>query len=253
MFADRSYTLTVSADTQPPSVSLLVTPQTVNPGQPVTIQLLASDNVGINTLLLQVEGVPLVLDESNSAHYTTMAPGLLDVAATATDAAGNLGTGTATLRVIDATDTEPPWVEVTSPAFVHTITYLTDIVGTVSDPNLEFYRLEYALAGTDQWTTFHESTVAVTDGLLGVFDPTMLANDIYDIRLVAQDTNGNIWHEPFELSVEGNAKLGNFRLEFEDLNIPLAGIPIQITRVYDTPDASFGGDFGFGSHLETAF
>ena len=265
LVADQSYTLTVSADTQPPSVSVIVTPQTVTPGQSVTIQLLASDNVGINALTLQVEGVPLVLDEGNSALYTAMAPGLLDVAATATDAAGNVAAGTATLRVIDATDTEPPFVEITSPASGAVVTYLTDIVGTVTDPNLEFYRLEYALAGTDQWTTFHESFFlpspgneggvgggGVVDDVLGVFDPTMLANDIYDIRLVAQDTNGNIWREPLQLSVEGNAKLGNFRLEFEDLNIPLAGIAIQIKRVYDTLDASYGGDFGFGWHLETA-
>ena len=32
----------------------------------------------------------------------------------------------------------------------------------------------------------------------------------------------------------GEAKIGNFRLEFSDLQIPLAGIPVSVTRVYDT-------------------
>ena len=143
------------------------------------------------------------------------------------------------------------------------LTYLTNITGTVTDENLEFYRLQYALAGTGQWTTFYDSAVergpfnsgdGVIDGLLGVFDPTLLQRDNYDLRVVAQDINGRTTivqlGEP--VSIEAQAVLGNFRLDFTDLSIPLAGIPIQIHRTYDTLNAQRSGDFGFGWQLSVS-
>jgi len=46
--------------------------------------------------------------------------------------------------------------------------------------------------------------------------------------------------------------LGNFRLDFTDLTIPLAGISIQVHRTYDTLNADRSGDFGFGWQLSFA-
>ena len=47
---------------------------------------------------------------------------------------------------------------------------------------------------------------------------------------------------------DGNMKVGLFTLSFEDLSVPLAGIPIQIVRTYDSRAALAGraGDFGAG-------
>src|SRR5207253_1755505 len=49
---------------------------------------------------------------------------------------------------------------------------------------------------------------------------------------------------------DGQAKIGNFTLGFDDLSIPLAGIPITLTRTYDSRDTS-AGDFGNGWRLST--
>ena len=43
-------------------------------------------------------------------------------------------------------------------------------------------------------------------------------------------------------------KVGAFSLAFEDLNIPLVGIPISVTRTYDSRDPRIG-DFGPGWRL----
>ena len=59
------------------------------------------------------------------------------------------------------------------------------------------------------------------------FDPTLLQNDDYVIRVTAQDIDGHITYSPEVLvHVTGNAKLGNEHLDYTDLTIPLAGIPI---------------------------
>ena len=78
----------------------------------------------------------------------------------------------------------------------------------------------------------------------------MLANDIYMIRVTAQDTSGNLATQTFELALEGQAKIGNYRTSFPDLSIPLAGLPITIGRTYDTLDAGYSGDFGYGWTLD---
>src|SRR5262249_17299027 len=152
-------------------------------------------------------------------------------------------------------DVDAPVVKITAPAFDQRLTYLTDIVGTVTDANLKSYRVEYArpdqvdldnLAADDpDWVLLAAGTTAGTAGKLARFDPALLANDAYVIRLIAEDTGGNVNSTGVIVSVEGEAKLGRLNLSFTDLTVPLAGFPIEVTRVYDSFAARDSGDFGF--------
>jgi hypothetical protein len=90
----------------------------------------------------------------------------------ATDAAGNVGTATDTLLVLDPSDTEAPEVEITSPEADAIVTAPVDVVGTVNDDNLLSWTLEVAPAaggpaspinGAAQWST--ASSAASTSGL----------------------------------------------------------------------------------------
>ena len=47
------------------------------------------------------------------------------------------------------------------------------------------------------------------------------------------------------LTVRGQQKVGNFTLSFNDLTVPVAGLPIQVIRTYDSRD-NRQGDFGIG-------
>jgi YD repeat-containing protein len=263
LWSDQSFTLELRADDQPPDVSIWLSDDLIQLATTptVVVQVLAVDDVAVTDVTLSLNGTLLPPDAWRRYEFSPPGPGLYTFTATAADAARNVGTSTRMLRVLDPADTEPPVVVLSSPAGGDVLTYLTDVTGTVTDENLEFYRLQYALAGTDQWTTFHESLPSVTgrsagvvDGLLGVFDPTLLQRDNYDLRVVAQDLNGQTTivqlGEP--VSVEAQAVLGNFRLDFTDLTIPLAGIPIQIHRTYDTLNSQRSGDFGFGWQLSVS-
>jgi RHS repeat-associated protein len=247
--SDQTFTLTVAPDTTPPSVTVLLSTNVTQPGQAVTIQVSGTDDVAVASFGLSINGTPVTLDASHSATFTPTGPGLLSVVGTATDTSGNVGTTTVTLRVIDPTDTDFPTVAITGPVSGDTVSYLTPITGTVTDPDLEFYTLEYAAAATDQWTQFGGGTAAVVNGVLGTFDPTLLADQDYLIRLTAQDVSGKITIREVPVSVVGLAKPGNFHLSYTDLSVPLAGIPITITRTYDTTQASQAGDFGYGWQL----
>jgi choice-of-anchor A domain-containing protein/RHS repeat-associated protein len=243
---DQTFTLTVAADTTPPSVSILQTTNLANPGDSVTVQVVATDDVAVSTVSLTMNGSPVTLGPGNIATFTVTAPGMVNLVATATDPSGNVGTATASVRVFDPTETTAPVAVITSPNYGDTVTYLTPVVGTVNDRNLDFYRLEYAPAGSGQWVQFAQGTSNVANGTLGTFDPTMLQNGDYDIRLTAQNINGMITYSQIAVGVSANAKLGNFRETFTDLSVPLAGIPITVTRTYDTLQANQLGDFGYG-------
>ena len=266
-FTDQSFDLSVIPDRRAPSVSIRLERATINVGESIRIDVRAYDASEIDSVSLLIDGRAVALDPSGSYVFMATASGIPNIVATAVDRAGNSVAVSAdpALHVLDATDTEPPRIQWTSPASNSTVTYLTNIVGTITDRNLEYFELQYALANSDQWTTFARRQFrpgpggdGIANGSLGVFDPTMLANDTYQIRAIAQDTNGAQSISNFELSVASQAKIGNYhydamqkgctecRAGFSDLEVNVAGIPISIERSYDTLDANFVGDFGYG-------
>jgi RHS repeat-associated protein len=139
----------------------------------------------------------------------------------------------------------PPVAQLTSPADGSRISDRTNIVGSVSGGA---WRLEYSLNSLSPgqvWTTFASGNTPVTNGLLGVFDPTLLLNGSYTVRLVATNASGQTSVSTFSTAVTGELKVGVFTLSFTDLVVPVAGIPITISRTYDSRDKRTG-DFGVG-------
>ncbi|MEO0804185.1 MAG: putative Ig domain-containing protein, partial [Cyanobacteria bacterium J06642_2] len=247
--ATQSFALTVEIDDEAPVASVLPSRSPIELGQPVTLLATATDNGGVESLVVTANGVPLALDANGLTTLTPEMAGTLVVEATATDAAGNVGTSTFDVFAIDPTDTEAPVIALPDLSDI-SFTAPTDIVGTVTDDNLDFYTLSVAPVDGGEFTEIFRGTTAVTDGVLGEFDPTLLQNDAYTLRLTAQDTGGNVVAVEEAVNVEGELKLGNFQLSFEDLSIPVAGIPITLTRTYDTLTANRTDDFGYGWRME---
>lgn len=170
------------------------------------------------------------------------------------------GLGSLASIQLDPGDTSLPSVTILSPEGEDSIGYITDVRGTVSagSGNLASWKLEIApseevslvnLNATANWVELGSGTSAIADQVLGKIDPTTLRNGSYVLRLKAMNTNGRGLADGILIHISGEAKLGNFRLEFEDLNLPLAEIPIRITRIYDTLNANQSGDFGYGWSL----
>lgn len=152
-----------------------------------------------------------------------------------------------------------PQIELTAPEPNADITYLTDLVGSIQSlhPLREWY-VEIGkssdlnlddLADIDDaaLTRLAEGSEAMPTGsLLTTLDPTLLPNDQYVMKVTAWNDLGLGWTEGVVINVGGNAKLGRLRTEFTDMVVPLAGIPIEIKRVYDSFDTDTSGDFGYG-------
>jgi hypothetical protein len=176
--------------------------------------------------------------------------GQFDVIATATDPAGNTGKATASLLVIDPSIGGVPTVSLAALPNNGVITAPVSITGTASDPDLLSYSLEVGSVDGGDFHQIATGTSSVTNGMLGTLDPTMLANDNYILRLTATNAGGKTASVDENFSVMGNLKLGNFTLAFTDLTVPISGIPISVTRTYDTLNAGTSGDFGYGWRLD---
>ena len=149
----------------------------------------------------------------------------------------------------------PPYTPVEPDGAV--ITERVRVMGSVSMEGIDRWVLEYAEAGTEAWVVFTEGSGIVSDGLLGILDPTMMLNGQYRVRLTAgagllRSASSGVF------TVEGNMKIGNFTLSFTDMSVPVAGISMDVVRTYDSRvktsgDASTGsasGDFGIGWTLD---
>ncbi|MFQ5341315.1 MAG: RHS repeat-associated core domain-containing protein [Anaerolineae bacterium] len=161
----------------------------------------------------------------------------------------------------------PPTAEITSPADGSEMTDFVDIVGTADDPDgdLVEYRLQYRPVGTSgtvsaaqrrlravalqqadaEWTTIAAGNTPVVNDVLGTLDPTLLLNGMFEIRLLAVDSEGQQTTASLHLVISGNQKIGHFTLSFTDLAIPVAGLDITVIRSYDSRDKRVG-DFGVG-------
>jgi fibro-slime domain-containing protein/RHS repeat-associated protein len=153
------------------------------------------------------------------------------------------------LRVRPLPPSTEPLAEILSPQDGAEVTTLTEIVGTAVAPDFRNYLLEIAPAGETTFTTIASGTVPVAGGVLGTFDPTMLLNDLYTVRLTVFTVASGSVSTSVAYAVEGGQKVGNFTLSFEDLSVPVSGLPITVIRNYDSRDKSVG-DFGYGWNLE---
>ncbi|MCK4658684.1 MAG: tandem-95 repeat protein [Phycisphaerae bacterium] len=265
----QSFTIEVEApnDFFPPEVVVTVEPDVVNLGQSVTITVGATDDVGVASVELTVTSVDqtvsevVALDENGRAVWEPPHVDGYVATAVATDYFGSNGVGRADFYVRQPGDYSPPFVEITYPVeYEYTIVdppqwrtpvieVPTEITGMVQDDNLFKYTLAYRPVGESVFVTFHTGYGTVANAVLGTIDPTTMVNGLYDVRLQAEDLNGHIRSVFETYSIEGQMKVGNFTISFTDLTVPAAGIPITITRTYDSR-VKTKGDFGVGWKLE---
>jgi fibro-slime domain-containing protein/RHS repeat-associated protein len=247
----QTYNLEVQADNIAPTINLVRGTNIADIGETISFQVQATDNVGIKSKQLLIDNQAITLDSNGVGTYKVTTAGIVTATAIVTDVNGNTSTTSTTTNIIDPTDIEAPNIKLDLSGIVDgIITGRTDIKGTVTDTNLDYYTLEVARWGTDNWQEVFRGTGNVTNGTLGKFDPSLLENDSYRVRLTAYDTGGRGSQVEDQIDVTGDLKLGNFRLSFTDLTIPVTGIPITLTRTYDSLTSGTRDDFGYGWRME---
>ncbi|HET9306133.1 MAG TPA: PKD domain-containing protein, partial [Candidatus Sulfotelmatobacter sp.] len=166
------------------------------------------------------------------------------------------GTGIVNVQVYGSAPAAPQ-VTLVTPQDAQTVTAPVNVIGSViassqsSGTNQQTqWTLDYSLNTADGLPTqtwIHlaqpSGSVPQNNAVLGVLDPTVMLNGSYTLRLSVTDSYGQSATTTTSFVVSKNMKVGNFRLTYNDLTVPVAGIPITVTRIYDSLDQGFH-DFG---------
>ncbi|MEJ1929429.1 putative Ig domain-containing protein [Nostoc sp. NIES-2111] len=247
----QQYDLVVAADDIAPKVRLIANYDQVDLGETVIFQARATDNIRVAGLQLLVNGNAVVLDANGMARVAASELRDLNAVAVATDTAGNTSQATFDVIVRNPNSVNPPQVTLNLGAIAGSlITAPVNIVGTINDDDLKYYTLEVAPVAGGEFKEIFRGTTTVNNNVLGKFDPSLLQNDSYILRLTVYDQGNNASTVEDIVDVGGELKLGNFRLSFTDLTVPVTGIPITLTRTYDTLTSGITDDFGYGWRME---
>ncbi len=253
-FVDQGWTLTVSDADIPLEATVSALPATVDLGGAVTLTVGYSGAAGPVSISLTVDGENVPVDASGVATFTPATVGTKLVTAIVSDLYASDSVST-TFTVIDSSlGSVPPVVSLTAPDFEEEITAPRDAIGSVSDPDDDLLSWTLAIqrrgAPSTEFTVVAEGTGPVTNDVLGQIDPSILMNGLYTVILEATDIAGNTAQDARVIRVDGDLKVGNFSITFEDFSAPVAGIPVTVLRTYDTRQRSEELDFGFGWSID---
>src|SRR5262249_22037373 len=116
--------------------------------------------------------------------------------------------------------------------------------------NLDSWLLEQAPLGYGSFTPLASGNNPVADySSLARLDPSLLANGLYRLRLTAVDISGR--SSPTEVIVAGltDKKTTQVQQTVTDLSVTLGGVPLNLSRAYDSLNRDRTGTFGFGWRL----
>jgi choice-of-anchor A domain-containing protein len=241
----QSWQLEVLDGAVPLSLTLEISPTVADVGQTVEIRLIPEAAAGQVVAEVMVNDTVVTVDPDLIARYVPSEPGEHVVLA-GIDDGFEQAQANDSFFVRDPDAEGGPFVSLSTPDYEAEITAPTMIIGTVQDDDLDTWVLAWAEAGTQNWTILAEGSEVIDEADIAMFDPTLLINGQYRIALQAWDSQGRMSSDSREIQVTGDMKLGHFAITFEDATVPLSGIPITLTRTYDTRQRHQNLDFGFG-------
>ena len=224
----------------------------------ITGTLTVTDESGIREVHVYYDGVELPIDEDNHVYINDFVVANHTVIVRAVDDFGNVAvsgmafytvtssSGTASDSDNEELDSNELNAFIYSPQEGGSVKGLDYIIGRADGTKFSSYKLEYASIDDKKFILLNEGTDPKNNQILGEFDTTMLRNGLYYIRLTVFDAEGNNKTAGMYVTVEGNAKIGNFSIGFEDLTTNSLQTPITLTRIYDSRDRNVSGDFGYG-------
>ena len=244
-WVEQTWSLEIIDGSLPLAATIELDPAVVEPDETTLISVVAQNAGGDVTLSLSVDGVPVTLGSHGQAQFSTEQLGAHQVVATVSDVSGSANSQ-AELFVRDPNDTEHPVVSIDNLDDAQVVTAPHLVTATVEDPSLISWSLSLLEPGGQVIRQLAADTVAPTSQPVAELDPTLLRNGLYILELSAKDAGANISTLRQAVVVDGQMKVGPFQIAFEDLNIPTSGIPLVLTRAYDSRDGSQQLDFGAG-------
>jgi len=177
-----------SGDTTPPVVSISAPPNAMTMSGMVSVQISASDNVGVASVTIAIDGTGLCTVSASpyvcSWNSAASANGGHTVSATARDAAGNATTASEAVTVSNVTDTIPPTISITSPANGSVLGKSVTITTSSSD--------NVGVVGVDLLVDNAVIATSTTSPFSFKWNPRGVASGVHTLQAQARDAAGNM-------------------------------------------------------------
>ncbi|WP_305847099.1 RHS repeat-associated core domain-containing protein [Rhodoferax sp. AJA081-3] len=246
----QPYVLSVTGSASGVQLSAAMDPSIADAGQLVKLTVHATAPAGAATPVTSatLNGVALSLNAQGVAQFTAPPTGTHSVLVKAQS--GALVTSRELLLTVRDTTGAPPTAQatITSPLDDASLRGVVTIAGTASANRFAYYELllRPVDAPNNAWTIIKRSLTPVQSASLGQLDTSLMANGLHQIVLRVVDVNGVETLAGITVDFVGNLKLGQFRLSFADVRAEAPGLPLMLTRTYDTAKRGVAGDFGYG-------
>ncbi|MEE4329971.1 MAG: putative Ig domain-containing protein, partial [Wenzhouxiangella sp.] len=183
------FDLELLADDQAPVVAINVLQQPACRGEPVDICVEASDNVGLVSTSLNVDGEVRELTAVGCHAWTPDDVGSFPMIAEAVDPSGQSTTASQSLIVADCNDEQRPVVTLVSPSVDSLLLEPTPLIVSIDDNTPEALTWTVSIrAGLDgEPEMLSEGTGPVDEAEVALIDPTLLAEGEYWISILGSD------------------------------------------------------------------
>ena len=244
--------LVVSSATENLNVSVSYDNEFIGIGNPITISTIVGGATGDVVITATINGEAIEVNSDGTFSFSgTVIAGVYVVQITVTDGAGNSITFSDTFYVNDGSDQTAPSAIIHTVADNQVITGLQNIAITAEDDNFAEWRLYFASVSDESSAVpVMAQNNSVTNQTVYQLDPSLIANGLYRLQLDVFDTSGNVSSDAVVVQLEGNLKVGNFTYTVDEFTVPLAGLPITISRTYDSRRRLEKSDFGYGWFLD---
>ena len=161
---------------------------------------------------------------------------------------------TVVLQQWNAVALTPPAIGAQTPLDGTEIAAPTQVTAAFTPPDgqtIRDWKVELAPTDDPSASKLLASGSGTPPATLATLDPTVLANGDYRITISAFASGGGGLSSAVDVIVSGNLKLGRYQVTYQDANVPVGGIPIQVQRTYDSFDKSQDA-FGVGWTLGVA-
>ncbi len=166
---------------------------------------------------------------------------------TATDSLGSSVLAVGPITVDPAISTSQGWIgSPLNESHVSGVVPITVASGVTLQSGTLTY---YAASNPNTVVTLNANTTG--SGQIGTLDTTALPNGVYWLQLNATNSANTTMASGIWLNVVGDYKPGRVTTTVTVLVVPAPGLPIQISRTYDSLVRAASSDFGYGWSLGT--